>query len=207
MVPVPTDDTFTRGLPLVSGAVVRERADALRNRRKVLSAARELFAARGVANVTMDDIAAAAQVGKGTLYRRFGDKSGLAAALLDEREQRIQAGLLSGPPPLGPGAPPADRLAAFVAVYLAYVAEHLDLVAMSETASPGARLRTGVHRLWRRHCAYLLHAAGAPDAELRAEVLLAALAAEQVRPWLVDEQRRVADLTASLTTLARTLAG
>lgn len=154
----------------------------------------------------MDDVAAAARVGKGTLYRRFGDKSGLAAALLDEREQQIQAALLSGPPPMGSGAPPIDRLVAFVPGYLEYVAEHLDLVAMSQTASPGARLRTGVHRLWHRHCGYLLGEAGAADPELRADVLLAALTAEQVRHWLHTERRALDDLTASITTLARTLA-
>lgn len=193
------------GLELLAGGAVRERADAARNRRKVLAAAAGLFAAHGVAAVTMDDVAAAAGVGKGTLYRRFGDKAGLAAALLDEREQQIQAGMLTGPPPLGPGGDPAERLAAFVAAYLEYVAAYLDLVAMSETASPGARLRTGVHRLWRRHCAHLLDAAGAHDPELRADVLLAALTAEQVHHWLHTEQRDLPELTASMTTLAHTL--
>ena len=90
----------------------------------------------------MDDVAAAAGVGKGTLYRRFGDKSGLASALLDEREAQLQQEMLGGPPPLGPGAAPVERLAAFVDAYLGFVVAHLDLVAMSQTASPGARLRT-----------------------------------------------------------------
>src|SRR3954454_3811127 len=65
---------------LLGTAQPPERADAARNRRKVLAAAEELFAARGVAAISMDDVAAAAGVGKGTLYRRFGDKSGLASA-------------------------------------------------------------------------------------------------------------------------------
>jgi AcrR family transcriptional regulator len=184
----------------------KERADAARNRRKVLAAAGELFAARGVAAVSMDDVAAAAGVGKGTLYRRFGDKSGLAAALLDERESQLQRELLSGPPPLGPGAPPVDRLAAFAAAYLAYVDAHLDVVALSQTASPGARLRTGSHRFWRLHCRILLAEAGAPDPELRADALLAALTAEQVRHWRHDEGRLPADLTRAVSALARSLA-
>jgi AcrR family transcriptional regulator len=184
----------------------KERADAARNRRKVLAAAGELFAARGVAAVSMDDVAAAAGVGKGTLYRRFGDKSGLAAALLDERESQLQRELLSGPPPLGPGAPPVDRLAAFAAAYLAYVDAHLDVVALSQTASPGARLRTGSHRFWRLHCRILLAEAGAPDPDLRADALLAALTAEQVRHWRHDEGRLPADLTRAVSALARSLA-
>jgi AcrR family transcriptional regulator len=192
---------------LMAGDAPRERADAARNRRKVLAAAGELFAARGVAAVSMDDVAAAAGVGKGTLYRRFGDKSGLAAALLDERESQLQQEILGGPPPLGPGAPAVERLAAFGAAYLAYVDAHLDVVAMSQTASPGARLRTGSHRFWRLHCRILLVEAGAPDPDLRADALLAALTAEQVRHWRHDEGHRLADLTRAVDALVRSLAG
>lgn len=194
-------------LPLLSGGVPQERADAARNRIKVLTAAGHLFGTRGIAAVSMDDVAAAAGVGKGTLYRRFGDKSGLAAALLDEREYELQAAMLSGPPPLGPGAPPADRLASFVAAYLAYVDAHLDLVGLSQTASPGARLRGGSHRLWREHCRILLDAAGAPDPDLRADMLLASLTAEQVRHWRRDEERSLPDLTAAVVAVGRRLAG
>jgi AcrR family transcriptional regulator len=191
---------------LLAGDAPRERADAARNRRKVLAAAGELFAARGVAGVSMDDVAAAAGVGKGTLYRRFGDKSGLAAALLDERESQLQQEMLSGPPPLGPGAPPDERLAAFTAAYLAYVDAHLDVVALSQTASPGARLRTGSHRFWRLHCRILFAEAGAPDPDLRADMLLAALTAEQVRHWRADENYHLSALTHAVGTVARSLA-
>src|SRR4051812_17623609 len=90
----------------VLGAPVRERADAARNRIRVLEAAEKLFAERGVDAVTMDDVAGAAGVGKGTLYRRFGDKGGLAMALLDQRERELQERILTGPPPLGLGAGP-----------------------------------------------------------------------------------------------------
>ncbi|MDN5932054.1 MAG: TetR/AcrR family transcriptional regulator [Pseudonocardia sp.] len=186
--------------------VVRERADAARNRVRVLAAAERLFSTRGVASVTMDDVAAEAGVGKGTLYRRFGDKSGLAFALLDERERELQAQMLSGPPPLGPGAAPADRLIAFVQSYLGLVAAQLDLVMLSQTSTPGARLRTGAHGLWRQHCRYLLDAAGATDPDLRADILLAALTAEQIRHWLHDEGRDPAALAAALSVAARALA-
>jgi AcrR family transcriptional regulator len=199
-------DGAGRELPLLAGGVRRERADAARNRLKVLDAAEQLFATRGVAAVSMDDVAAAAGVGKGTLYRRFGDKSGLAAALLDERECELQAALLGGPPPLGPGGSPVDRLAAFVEAYLAYVDAHVDLVALSQTASPGARLRTGSFRLWRQHCRVLLAAAGAPDPDVRADTLLAALSAELVRHWRREEQRSLAVLTQALVEVARSLA-
>jgi AcrR family transcriptional regulator len=193
-------------LPLLPAGPAAERADAARNRARALAAAERLFAARGVAAVSMDDIAASAGVGKGTLYRRFGDKSGLAAALLDERESRLQAAILGGPPPLGPGAPPADRLAAFTAAYLEFVDAHLDLVAMSQTASPGARLRTGSHRFWRQHCRILLSEAGAADPGLRAGAILAVLTAEQVRHWRHTEGRSLPELASAITEITRRLA-
>jgi AcrR family transcriptional regulator len=190
-------------LPLL-GAPVRERADAARNRLRALTAAETLFTERGVDAVTMDDVANAAGVGKGTLYRRFGDKGGLAMALLDERERELQERLLTGPPPLGPGAPPADRLGAFIKAYLDFLTRRLDLVLLSETATTGARFRTGAHTLWRQHCRHLLETGNAPDPETAADVLLAALSAEQVRHWLHDRALDPAALTTSLVRLART---
>ncbi|MDQ3095463.1 MAG: TetR/AcrR family transcriptional regulator, partial [Actinomycetota bacterium] len=124
-------------LPVLDVGVVKERADAARNRLRVLAAAERLFAARGVAGVTMDDVAAEAGLGKGTLYRRFGDKGGLAVALLDQRERELQQHILDGPSPLGPGAAPEARLAAFVEAYLDLVATQLDLVLLSQTSTPG----------------------------------------------------------------------
>lgn len=193
-------------LPVLDVGVVHERADAARNRLRVLAAAEQLFAERGVAGVTMDDIAAAAGVGKGTLYRRFVDKGGLAVALLDERERELQQQILTGPPPLGPGADPAPRLAAFVAGYLAFLERQLDLVLLSQTSTPGARLRTGAHGFWRQHCRYLLSEAASPHPGLRADLLLAGLAADQVRHWLHDQRYDRADLAAELSCAALALA-
>jgi AcrR family transcriptional regulator len=180
----------------------RERADAARNRAAVLAAAARLFAEHGVAGVSMDQVAAAAGVGKGTVFRRFGDKAGLAVALLDTRERELQEAILHGPPPLGPGADAADRLVAFTGAYLDYLLGHLELVRMSETAAPGARYRIGAYRFWHRHVAILL--AAAPDPGFAAHALLAALAAEHVTAVLPElgEQR----LRAGLTRLARSIA-
>lgn len=194
-------------LPVLGQPAVRERADAVRNRERVLAAAARLYAEHGAEHVSMDAIAEAAGVGKGTLYRRFADKSALAAALLDARETDLQAALLSGPPPLGPGAPPTDRLVAFASAYLAYVDAHAELVALSQTASPGARLRTGAHRFWRQHCAYLLREAGTPDPGVRADCLLAALSAEMVRHWRTDAGLDLDGLTGAVRRLALALAG
>ena len=60
------------------------RKDAERNRRRILDAARELFAQRGL-GVTLNDIAHHAGVGVGTVYRRFPDKDELIEGLFEER--------------------------------------------------------------------------------------------------------------------------
>jgi AcrR family transcriptional regulator len=158
----------------------KERADAARNRARILDAAERLFREHGVASVSMDQLAAAAGVGKGTLFRRFGDKAGLAVALLDARERDLQAAILSGPPPLGPGASPGHRLVAFLTAYAEFLDTHLDLVHMSETARPGARYQIGAYRLWHRHVAVLIAQARPElDADYLAHALLAPLAADQ----------------------------
>ncbi|MDO8211268.1 TetR/AcrR family transcriptional regulator [Conexibacter sp. CPCC 206217] len=60
------------------------RRDAERNLRRILDAAREVFAARGL-GVTMDDVAHHAGVGVGTVYRRFANKEELIDALFEDR--------------------------------------------------------------------------------------------------------------------------
>lgn len=162
----------------------KERADAARNRAAILDAAARLFAEHGVEAVSMDQVAAAAGVGKGTLFRRFGDKAGLAVALLDARERVLQEGVLSGPAPLGPGAPEAERLVAFAEAYLDYAFEYLPLVRMSETASPGARYRIGAYRFWARHVAILLP--HDEDPECAAHALLAMLDTELLTALLPE---------------------
>ena len=64
------------------------RADAERNRQRILAAAGELFAERGV-DVSIDDIAAAAGVGVGTVYRRFADRDALIEALFEAKMAAI----------------------------------------------------------------------------------------------------------------------
>src|SRR4051812_18785694 len=166
--------SVSASLELATPAPPRERADAARNRRKILEAAAGLFAANGVGNVSMDEVAAAAGVGKGTLFRRFTDKSGLAVALLDELERDLQRQILEGAPPLGPGATPSERLASFVDAYLHYCEATLALVRLSEPASAGARYRIGSYRFWHRHIAVLLAQSNPGlDADAAAHVVLA----------------------------------
>ncbi|MFB8001731.1 TetR/AcrR family transcriptional regulator [Nocardia sp. NPDC056000] len=169
------------GLPLIGAAQTPppERADAARNRAKILAAAAELFSTRDPRTVTMDDIAKAAGVGRGTLYRRYPDAGSIAVALLDQHERELQEQLLRGAPPLGPGAPPAERLAAFYTAMLELLGTHANLILGAETG--GARFRTGAYQFWRVHVRSLLTEAGVAEPEPLVDVLLAPLAAEVYR--------------------------
>ncbi|WP_432544474.1 TetR/AcrR family transcriptional regulator [Kineococcus sp. SYSU DK002] len=64
------------------------RADALRNRALIVDAARRLFAERGL-DVTLHDVADAAGVGVGTVYRRFPDKDALLAGLVAAKYETL----------------------------------------------------------------------------------------------------------------------
>jgi AcrR family transcriptional regulator len=189
----PSLPVVQKQLPIVEEAP-RERADAARNRVKVLAAAEELFSRHGPDCVSMEAIAAAAGVGKGTLFRRFGDRAGLARALLDERERRLQEAMIRGAPPLGPGAPARERLIAFGRAVLDFPDDHRAILVAAD--SSGARYRHPAYAAWRTHVALLLRE-GAPelDADLVADFLLAALRADLVSHLRADgmEPERIAE--------------
>jgi AcrR family transcriptional regulator len=99
--------------PVILGAPQAERADAARNRLHLLATARQMLAEQGQDRLTMDGLAERAGLGKGTVFRRFGTRAGIFQALLDDDERAFQQRVLSGPPPLGPGAAPLERLIAY----------------------------------------------------------------------------------------------
>jgi AcrR family transcriptional regulator len=118
-----------------------ERADAARNRQLLMEAATRLIESQGASAVTMDAVAREAGVGKGTVFRRFGNRTGLMLALLNHSETQLQQAFLTGPAPLGPGAPgervdPLDRLIAFGRARLATASAHLDILLEAEDTGP-----------------------------------------------------------------------
>lgn len=143
-------------LPLAG--VAAERSDAARNRQALLEAARSLMSACSVDSLTMDAVAAAAGVGKGTVFRRFGSREGLMTALLSDQEASWQSRVLSGPPPLGPGAPPRDRLAAFAASRLDVNCGH---AALLKASGSNGRRSSQAWGFVLMHIEMLLRAAGA----------------------------------------------
>jgi AcrR family transcriptional regulator len=147
----------------------------------VLAAAARLFAEAGAENVSMDMIAAEAGVGKGTLFRRFGDRAGLAQAVLEEKTIALQEAIIRGPAPLGPGAPPCDRLKALAAAHLDLLDGAADVMAAGEF---GVRLDSPPYAFYRLHVGVLVREAH-PEAdwELLTDMLLAPFAADMYLNW------------------------
>ena len=104
-----------------------ERADAARNRVQLLATAREMLAESGPDQLTMDALAERSGLGKGTVFRRFGTRAGIFQGLLDDMERGLQEQVLSGPPPLGPDAPPIDRLIAFGRARVHWLMENTEI--------------------------------------------------------------------------------
>src|ERR1700742_730921 len=114
-------------LPVSWGPPPAERADAARNRLHLLATARQMLAEEGASRLTMDALAERAGLGKGTVFRRFRTRAGIFGALLDDDERGFQQQVLSGPPPLGPGAPPRERLIAYGRARACFMLEHRDV--------------------------------------------------------------------------------
>lgn len=144
----------------------------------------------------MDDIAAAAGVGKGTLFRAFGSRAGLLDALFAARMTAVREAFEEGPAPLGPAAPPRARLFALLDALLAFKLDNRQLIAARETAQ-AALPRAGHYRWMHARLRDLIEAAAsatppaadtppadlpAADASYAAHALLNAL-----RPDVIDE--------------------
>ena len=157
-------------LPLLD-APPPERRDAARNRALLLDAAQRLVERDGAAAVTMDAVAAEAGVGKGTVFRRFDSREGLMAALLNHSEMEWQGQVLAGPPPLGPGADPWDRLLAFGRSRLEATLLYADLI--REAGRAGTR-SYAAYSFTAMHVRYLLGQLGVEgDRAMLAIALLA----------------------------------
>jgi AcrR family transcriptional regulator len=175
-------------LPVIQSAAPA-RADAARNRARIIAAAERLFAERGVQATTMEDIASAAGVGKGTVFRRFGDRASLVFALLDQTERAFQEAILRGPPPLGPGAPPIARLTAFGEAMLDRLEHDGDLLLETEAHVGHWQRSRPYAALWLHVNTLLEDALPHADQEYLADVLLAALS-----PGVFHHQRHVRSL-------------
>ncbi len=159
------------------------RRDATRNRERALCAARRLFAERGP-QVTMEEIAAAAGIGKGTLYRGYPSRAAIAQAILDELARQLQRDLLTG---FGrPGRSALDVLETLLVRLRRFSEENLDLFCISREGD--AAYRSSAAYLWQRHAvAGLLRAAARAgeceevDLDLVPDAVLALLSPDLIR--------------------------
>jgi AcrR family transcriptional regulator len=188
-----------------------ERADAVRNRRAILAATEDLLASHRSQDISMEQVAAAAGVAKGTIFHRFGNRMGLMRALMVERAHALEEAVTTGPPPLGPGAPDRERLLAFLDAIAAVVSRNKSLLAelaYSAATEPPANEKAArdrddhpVYRFWHGHISSLI-AGQRPeaDAEMIAHIMLGALHSEPILAQLAAEGPE--RLTAALHTLA-----
>ncbi|NJQ04331.1 TetR/AcrR family transcriptional regulator [Streptomyces lonarensis] len=159
----------------------RPRVDAARNREAVLAAADRLFSRCASSDeVTMAAVATEAGVGKATLFRGYGDRTGLLRALWQAHLGPLWAEIDDGPPPLGPGTPPRRRVAALLDAMLCFKFDHRQLAAALESAGSGSPYGTEqyarAHRLVRDEIARL----AVPGADFTAHALLSAVRADLV---------------------------
>ena len=135
-----------------------------------------LDAGQGAGKLTMDGLAERAGLGKGTVFRRFGTRAGIFQALLDDDERDFQEQVLAGPPPLGPGAPPLDRLIAYGRARIDFLIGHREI---ARAALDGReRIPAGSQTpMSREHIRFLLGelSLGAADLDVLATQLTAAL--------------------------------
>ncbi|MFF5006217.1 TetR/AcrR family transcriptional regulator [Streptomyces phaeochromogenes] len=160
----------------------RPRKDAARNRAAVLAAADTLFTeCESPEDVTMADIATAAGVGKGTLFRAFGDRTGLIRALYATRLEPVRSAVEEGPPPLGPDTPPLQRVPALLDALLCFKLDNRHLALALEATGSDSPYQAEHYERWHS----LLRSAleqipGLANSDFTAHALLATVRADLV---------------------------
>ncbi|MEU7749147.1 helix-turn-helix domain-containing protein [Nonomuraea sp. NPDC049158] len=190
-----------RSLPII-GQPQPERADAARNRQKIIEVAAKMVADGCVGRLSLDEVAREACVGVGTVYRRFGDRAGLVLALIDDRERRFQEDFLRGPPPVGPGAPPAERIRAFLHALIDRVVEQVDLFLL--LGPPTAKL-SGAYRAHHTHLAGLLAQVRPQGANFLADALLAPINAHLLQYQRDERGMSIEEIKAGFDALTQTI--
>lgn len=187
----------------------KERADALRNREAVLAAADELFArSQSPGGVSMDDIAAAAGVGKGTLFRRFGDRTGLIQAVVELRIQSLRHAVEAGPAPLGPATPPEERVPALLDALLSFKLDNRHLTLALEETGSGSPYQAAHYAWWHRTLADTLQRTpGLRDSDYAAHALLAATRADLVEHLVGQEHMTAEHMRAALAEFTARVVG
>ncbi|WP_405584068.1 TetR/AcrR family transcriptional regulator [Streptomyces sp. NBC_01092] len=184
-----------------------ERADALRNREAVLAAADALFAASSSPrSVSMDDIAAAAGVGKGTLFRRFGDRAGLIGAVIASRLEPLQQAVREVQD--GAEHSPRQQVLDLLDASLRFKIENRNLMTAAEDVGLSSPYQAEHYGWWHGMLrASLDQVPGVHDADFAAHALLATVRADLVA-HLIDDGKMTSDgLRASLAAYVDSVLG
>lgn len=171
-----------------------ERRDAAENRQQIICTASRLFTEHGVAEVTMADIAKAAGVGKGTLYRRFANKGELCLTLLDEKLRFFQDETLKTFHEMNLAESGAvAMLHNFVYQLVLFIVENLDLIVeIDRAAVPGVIQDVNQPHFWLEMTLGKLIEQGIQQGEIRPDIdipfmastILAMLDGRILRPHL-----------------------
>ncbi|GAA3173997.1 MULTISPECIES: TetR/AcrR family transcriptional regulator [Streptomyces] len=185
----------------------KPRSDAARNREAALTAAETLFAREeDAARVTMDAVAAAAGVGKGTLFRAFTDRDGLILALVDRRSDALRARVEGDEPPLGRAAPPRERVVALLDALVTFKLDNRRLVLALEQGGAASPFRSPAYGWWHGALTDAWRELGDPDdAPFLAHLMLAAVRADLIEHLTTAEGRPPAEIRDRLTRYARSL--
>jgi AcrR family transcriptional regulator len=163
------------------------RADAERNRRRILDAARDVLAARGM-DAGIDEIARVAGVGVGTVYRRFPTKDDLVTAVIHDRVDTLVARMVEA-------GEAGDPWEAFTGVVRAFAELISCDRALYETVMNEPSLRDPVRRRVRAAVGPVLEraqAAGVVRADfVTADVGALASVAARLPPWRLERQPRL----------------
>lgn len=116
-----------------------ERRDAAENRQRILNVAHRLFEQKGVENVTMNEIAVEAQIGPGTLYRRYSNKSELYQDLIKDSvlllfkdiEEYLNQNQIK---------PPDQRLKGILSIFIPYIEKKEQLLTGGKNSTTANRL-------------------------------------------------------------------
>ncbi|WP_308013889.1 TetR/AcrR family transcriptional regulator [Streptantibioticus parmotrematis] len=161
---------------------------------RILAAADTLFAeADDPRTVTMDAIAAAAGVGKGTLFRAFGSRRELLDALWSDRLGGVREAVEAERGPLGASAPPRERAVAFLDAMLTFKMDNRHLIRAREHSIAGVRQSENyrwTHGLVERLITDADPGATARDAAYTAHALLAALDIDLIEELLASGRTR-----------------
>ncbi|GHE98940.1 TetR family transcriptional regulator [Streptomyces spiralis] len=146
------------------------RADAVRNRKKILNAAREQIAAHGP-DIGMDEIATAAGVAVGTLYRHFPAKTDLVAAVIADWLERVADDAEAAAARTTAGSRALDEIAAFLQHFLETAANDMAVKAAARTIGADTDPDTPVQRVTTA-LNTLIHA-GQAEGDIHPDVTLA----------------------------------